>query len=608
MGNIEKYNTTNLTVNQILGLIASKDIAVPEIQRPFVWKNSQVRDLIDSLYKGFPTGYIIIWKNHGVKLKDGTVSKGQKILIDGQQRVTALMTALSGIEIVNKDYKLGRVKIAFNPFEALKDDEDVNIFEVQDSSHLKSKRWVEDISIFFKPDFSSYTFIGSYVKDNPDMNPDKLSDVITKVKDLGNRSIGVIELGEHLNIDVVTDIFIRINSKGTSLSQGDFVMSKIAADEEHDGNRIRKTIDYFSHLSVEPSYLNVIKEKDQNFASSEYIKLIEWLKDDKEVVFDPNCDDLIRIAFMHKFNRAKLKDLVNLLSGRNFLTKEYEIQVIDDTYAKLKEGIFNVMNQYNFSQFMIAIKGAGFISPELINSNMALDFAYTLYLLLKERKEVEVSEIKRIVQKWYVLSVLTGRYTSSPESAFAHDLNLIKENGVIKTLESIEEANLSETFWNVKVPQDLSYTATNNPVFLVFLAAQVCNNDLSLLSSNVTVRNLIENGGDIHHIFPKEYLKSNGFEKKLYNQEGNFVYLDTPVNISIGKKAPNEYFKLAFEQCETGIIKCGSITNLDKFKENLRMNCIPESVKNMDFNNYSEFLEERKKLMALKIKTYYENL
>ena len=440
------------------------------------------------------------------------------------------------------------------------------------------------------------------------MDPDKLSSVITKVRDVGNRSIGVIELGEHLNIDVVTDIFIRINSKGTSLSQGDFVMSKIAADEEHDGNRIRKTIDYFSHLAIEPSYFNVIKEKDTNFANSEYLNLIEWLKEDKETVFDLNCDDLIRIAFMHKFNRAKLKDLVNLLSGRNFETKEYEADVIDDTYIKLKEGIFNVMNQYNFSQFLIAIKGAGFISPKLINSNMALDFAYTLYLLLKENGEVEVSEIKRSVQKWYVLSVLTGRYTSSPESSFAHDLNSIKENGVVKTLKDIEAATLSDTFWDVKIPQDLSYTATNNPTFLVYLAAQVCNNDLSLLSNNVTVRNLIENGGDIHHIFPKEYLKSFGFDKKKYNQEGNFVYLDTPVNISIGKKAPNVYFKEAFEQCDAGIIKCGSITNIAKLKENLEMNCIPITVKDMDYNNYSDFLEERKKMMALKIKKYYESL
>lgn len=133
---IEKYNPNSLSVSAILGLIASGDIAIPEIQRPFVWKKTQVRDLLDSLYKGYPTGYLIIWKNPNVKLKDGSVSAGKKILIDGQQRVTALMTAIAGIPVVNANYKKERIKIAFNPFEALSDDKDAEIFAVQDQSHL----------------------------------------------------------------------------------------------------------------------------------------------------------------------------------------------------------------------------------------------------------------------------------------------------------------------------------------------------------------------------------------------------------------------------------------------------------------------------------------
>ena len=102
---VEKYNPNSLSVGAILGLIASGDIAIPEIQRPFVWKKKQVRDLLDSLYKGYPTGYLIIWKNPNVKLKDGSISAGKKILIDGQQRVTALMTAIAGVPVINSDYK-----------------------------------------------------------------------------------------------------------------------------------------------------------------------------------------------------------------------------------------------------------------------------------------------------------------------------------------------------------------------------------------------------------------------------------------------------------------------------------------------------------------------
>lgn len=605
---IEKYRTNSLSVNALLGLIASNDIAIPEIQRPFVWKNKQVRDLLDSLYKGYPTGYIILWKNPTVKLKDGSVSAGKKILIDGQQRITALMTAIAGIPVINSDYKKSGVKIAFDPFAALSEDKDAEIFAVQDQSHLRGKRWIPDVAEVFKTGFSTFKFINQYCVDNPEMEPEALNNILTNLQYIGNRQIGVIELEEHLDIDLVTDIFIRINSKGTALSQGDFVMSKIAADEKYGGNMLRKAIDYFSHLTVEPSFFDFLKEHDDEFVASSFFNKISWLKDDKETVFDPECDDIIRIAFMHKFGRAKLADLVGLLSGRNFETREYNEAIIEDTYDKLRTGVENVINEHNFTQFMIAIKSAGFISPKMITSNMALDFAYTLYLILKESQEVGVSEIKRVVQKWYALAILTGRYSSSPESAFSRDLRLIKENGVINTLKDIEAATLSDNFWNVAIVQDLAYTSTNNPTYLVYLAAQVMKNDMSLLATNVTVRELITLGGDIHHIFPKEYLKENGFEKNKYNQEGNYVYLDRPVNISIGKMAPKIYFSLAFEQCSTGEIKCGAITDLDQLKDNLATNCIPLDVVNMDYTNYENFLEERRKLMAKKIKDYYYSL
>ena len=604
---IEKYVPNSLSVGAILGLIASGDIAIPEIQRPFVWKKTQVRDLLDSLYKGYPTGYLIIWKNPDVRLKDGKMSAGKKILIDGQQRVTALMTAIAGIPVTNSNYRKERIKIAFDPFQAFSEDRDAEIFAVQDSSHLRSKRWIPDVAEVFKNDFSVFSFITNYCKDNPDMQPETLDKVLTKLRSIGNRMIGVIDLSESLNIDIVTDIFIRINSKGTALSQGDFVMSKIAADENYGGTDLRKAIDYFAHLSRVPSFYDRIKEDDTTFTQTEYFSKIAWLRNEIEDVYDPDYDDVLRVAFMHKYPRAKLSDLVSLLSGRDFETREYKEEIIADTYTKLRDGVMNVLSEYNFKQFMIAIRSAGFISKKLVNSQMALDFAYTLYLILTQSHEVSTGEVKRLVQKWYVLSVLTGRYSNSPESAFARDIRLINEQGVVKTLQNIEAATLSETFWNVAVVQNLIMTSTNNPTYLVFLAAQVMMNDVSLLSNNVLVRELID-GGDVHHIFPKEYLKQKDFEKSQYNQEGNYAYLDTQVNKSIGKKAPNVYFSEAREQCETGVITIGSITDYDQLLGNLETNCVPADVFDMDYTRYAEFLEKRRIMMAKKIRAYYEAL
>lgn len=606
----EKFTNTVYSVKAILGLIEANDIAIPEIQRPFVWKKQQVCDLMDSLYKGYPTGYIILWKNPNVKLRNGSVSAGKKTIIDGQQRITAIMTAIAGKQVVDSDFNETRIKIAFNPYAALeyeRGNADVEIFAVQTPAHLKSSKWIPDIADIFKSSFASWTFIPKYIETNTDMDGNDLQRVISNLRAIEATQIGVIELADSLDIDVVTDIFIRINSKGTALSQGDFVMSKMAADEVHGGNTLRKVVDYFSHLSVVPTYYYFIAQHDIPFTQTAYMKKLEWLKDDTETVFDPTCDDVIRVAFMHQTKRAKMADLVKMLSGRDFESKDYKEEIVEDTYAKMDKGIVNVISEYNFKQFMIAIKSAGFISKKLVNSNMALDFAYTLHLMLQE-SDIAVAERKRIVQKWYVLSVLTGRYSSAPESKFAADLKLIRENGIVETIKSIEAAVLSDSFWNVAIVQDLCMTSTNNPTYLVYVAAQIKNNEVSLLSSNITVRELIELGGDVHHIFPKKYLKDKNLGKNQYNQEGNYAYLDRPVNESIGCKSPKEYFTIAREQCETKEALCGSIVEYDQLMQNLKVNCIPEDVFDMDSERYEEFLKLRRELMANKIKDYYLSL
>jgi uncharacterized protein with ParB-like and HNH nuclease domain len=88
------YSMSPYTVDTILSWARSGDIAVPEIQRPFVWTPVQVRSLLDSLYRGFPVGFLIAWRNPNIRLRDGSRSAGKRLLIDGQQRVTALMTAV----------------------------------------------------------------------------------------------------------------------------------------------------------------------------------------------------------------------------------------------------------------------------------------------------------------------------------------------------------------------------------------------------------------------------------------------------------------------------------------------------------------------------------
>lgn len=606
----EKFTNTSMSIKALLGLIEANDIAIPEIQRPFVWKRAQVRDLMDSLYKGYPTGYIILWKNPDVKLKDGRMSAGKKIVIDGQQRITAMMTAIAGRTVLDSDFEETQIKIAFNPFAALdyelNGNEEAEIFAVATPAHSKSKNWIPDISKIFETNFSSWTFIPQYIQNNPEIAGEDLQRILNRLRGIESTQIGVIDLSEKLELDVVTDIFIRINSKGTALSQGDFVMSKMAADEKYGGMILRKLIDYFAHLAVKPQYYSHIANHDQEFASTEHLKQIAWLRNDTETVYDPGCDDVIRVAFMHVFKRARLAELVQLLSGRDFETREYKEDIAAHTFDGMYRGVENFVNEYNFKQFMQTIRGAGFISPKMITSNMALDFAYALFLMLQE-SDVPVADRKRIVQKWYVLSILTQRYSASPESAFAKDLKVISEVGIPQALKNIEDATLSDNFWNVALVQNLSYASSLNPTYLTYLAAQVRKVESSLLS-NTPVSELINFGGDVHHIFPKKYLMEHGFDRTQYNQTANYAYLDTPVNISIGKKAPKDYFSLALQQCGGEQAKCGSIMNEEDLRANLAINCIPEDVFDMDYTRYAEFLEKRRALMAAKIRKYYEGL
>ncbi len=603
---MQKYQINKYSVSTVLSWIKAKEVAIPEIQRPFVWESRKVRDLIDSLYNGYPVGYLIISQSHDLKLRDGSLSRGQKILIDGQQRVTALMTSMLGKTVLDDEYKERVIKIAYNPFAQGEE----SVFEVQDQSHIRSKKWIEDISVFFVDNFDMWTFVENYCNDNPDMQRNEFAKKVNDVREILTRELGIIELDASLDIETVTDVFIRINSKGSVLSQADYAMSKIAADEKYGGNQLRKAIDYFCHVAVEPSFFHKIKENDTAFIESDFGKEMAWLQNDNSSIYDPSYEDMLRVTFVHMFSRGKLKDLVSLLSGRDFEARDYKATIAEESFDKLTEGIMHFMHQYYFEQFVLAIKNAGFISNKLINSQNALDFAYVVFLKLALSNEVEKTEIKRYVAKWFVMSILTGRYSGSPETRMDVDIRNINEKGVVNYLKEIEEADLSDAFWNYGLVQKLETPNSSSPALSAYFAAQIVNGDKGLFSATSTVRDLF-GASDVHHIFPKNYLQSTEVlnVRSIYNQVANYTFLDTPVNIKVGNKAPNVYFKEAFDSATESGMVFGSPMSLDELKKNMAMNCIPLDIVNWDFNQYiHEFLPQRRKLMAAKIKAYYKGL
>ena len=599
------YSVTTYSVQSILGLIESGDIAIPEIQRPFVWDSTKVRDLGDSLYHGYPTGYLITWKNPDVKIKGGGVAEGKTVLIDGQQRVTALTAALAGKTVLNDDYESKRVKIAFNPLY----EGEGTPFAVLTPVIEKDSRWISDIAEFFAPDFDSWSFVNDYIQANPDCNPKIVNSRITDLKAIATRQLGCIVVAAECSIDEVTDIFIRINSKGAVLSQADFAMSKIAADEAHGGNMLRKAIDYYCHLSVKPEFWATITENDAEFMASEYAAKAAWLKDDKDDIYDPDYNDVLRVAFMHMFRRGKLADLVSLLSGRDFEARDFKSEIADASFAKLHDGVIKFMHKGNFQDFTAALRSAGFISPAIIGSKGAVNFAYNLYLTLKEDSSIPSTDVKRWVQRWYVMSVLTGRYSGSSESIMDRDMRGIADRGFVSFYNEIAASQLSDNFWSVTLPQSLTTTSIRTGAWMVYVASQDRAADNTLFTNGFKVADVIGNVGDIHHIFPKAYLRKEiDAPQRLYNQIANYTYLEKRINIAIGEKSPGEYFSQARAAIIEGKPYFGDISDEETLALSLKANCIPEGVFHMTAKDYETFLAERRALMAQKIRRYFEGL
>lgn len=610
-----KYSVHQQPVETLLAWIKSGEIAIPEIQRPFVWNSSKVRDLMDSLYKGYPVGYIITWKNQDIRLKDGTLSNGKKILIDGQQRITALTAAVVGQLVLNKDYKEVQIKIAYNP--TAKGDE--SFFEVCNTAIERDPLWVNDISPILNGQMSISQARKAYMALNQDADEDFIENKLEELKAIKNCQIGIIELDASLDIDTVTEIFIRINQKGVVLSNADFVMSKIASDEQFGGNRLRKMIDYFCYLMNDGSFDKMIKQNDKDFVKSEDYKTISWIASVNDDLYQPNYIDVLRVAYTYQFSRGKFSDLVALLSGRDFENRTNVQTIAEESYQKLGIGLVEFFNKTNYQRFINLIQSAGFINRKLISSKGSLNFAYALYLSLRS-KGMDETKIQNLVKRWFVLSILTGRYSGSSESAIERDSKQILEKGIEAYLNQIEQAELDDGFWTYRIVNDLDSSSTVNNAYLCYLASQCKNNESAFLSESMSVRNLLEqsSNGNVHHIFPKNYLIKKDFKKSDYNQVANYAFTEQQINIKLGNLAPKEYMvkvvdeikakEIAINENKSYESEYSSIKSQDVLIDNKALNCIPESLDTSDYTHYNDFLSQRRQLMAQKIKAFYLGL
>ena len=596
----QQYHVAQYDIGSILEWVKLKNIAIPEIQRPFVWDTQDVRDLIDSLYKGYPVGFLITWSDQKIKLKKGGSAAGKRILIDGQQRVTALMTSILGEQVLDKEYRKKRIQIAFQP---MKEE-----FASVSAAIAKDKRWIPDIGVVLQGQTSTRQMGDAYVKNNPEADIDHIDTAINNLLRIKNRQIGVIELKENLPIETVTDIFVRANKSGVLLTEADFVMAKLASFGDGEGSDLRKCIDLFCHMAIKPEAYDIIKTNDAEFTKTGYFKKISWLKNEQDDFYDPKYTDLLRVAFSSRFDRGKLTHLVSLLSGRNFETRQYEEKIKTESFKDLEAGVLDAINETHFQRFIMILRSAGIISKKFYTSVNNVNLSYVLYIRLKAQK-MPLKIIEKLVKKWFVMSNLTGRYSGSSDTTIEDDVKNFKSKTREEYLEKIEKEKLSDAFWDETLISSLQQASSSSAYLGMFWAAQVNNNEKAFLSKDHDVRELIEQRGDIHHIFPKAYLQSHGITYALYGQSANFAWTQQEINIKLGKKSPKEYMNEVKKQCKkSSSPEHGSIDTSGMLEDNLKENCIPNSIYKGTISNYESFLEERRKLMVQKIRDYYSSL
>lgn len=595
-----KFSLNQTPISTILAWVESGAIAIPEIQRPFVWTSTQVRDLMDSLYQGYPVGYIITWQNPDVKLKDGSTSQGKRILIDGQQRITALRAAISGLNVVDKKYKKRRIAISFNPL--------TEEFRTRTSSTERGKEWISDIAEVMVNGYDTLTFVDEYVARNPGTTRQEINSRLNRLIQIKNKQIGEIQLSPSLDINIVNEIFVRINASGVNLSNADFAMSKIAVYEKDPGDemgmRLRKFIDYFAHLSAAPDQFKDIAQNDTEFAKTDYFAKIAWLKNETDDLYDPTYNDIIRVVGLTQFARGKLGDVVSLLSGRNFETRQDEKEIADLSFQKLEKGLYQFTNENKFKQFVQNIlRGSGYDEPNMLIARNAVNYAYAMYLRLLDIGENH-ADANSLVRRLLAISLMTGRHSGGFETQFEQDIKRIQSAGdMAKFIATLEEQELSDVFWNSTLVDEFNKPTTNNPFWHMFIAAQNKLLKQSFLSKNNIARDLATD--DIHHIFPKNYLVKHGYDKSKYNRIANFVHLRNDINISVSDLAPREYLG---DILSGGNNHHSDIVNEAEMINNFEDNAIPKILLQAEVDDYDEFLRQRQVLMAEMVREYYKTL
>ena len=572
------YNLQTLINNIDIGLIG-----LPDIQRPFVWKDNKVRDLFDSMYKGYPVGYLLFWAN-GFDDTARTIGIENKqkhpslLIVDGQQRLTSLYAVVKGVEVIRENFTKEKIVIAFHPIDEK--------FVVADAAIKRSPEYVHNISDLWDPSNNVYDFIEQFItklkstREISDVEDRKIKDSLGRLSNLQSYPFSALELSPEITEEQVADVFVRINSEGKKLNNADFILTIMSVFWE-DG---RKQLEEFCEKSHHP-------------ATGEATPYNHFIT--------PKPDQLLRVGVGLAFHRARLQYVYSILRGKDLETGEFSADRREEQFKKLDVAQEQALNLTNWHEFFKCVQSAGYVSSEMITSTNTLLYSYVLFLIGKYEYGVDHFDLRKVITKWFMMTSLKGRYTGSPETVMEIDLARLRPiktaDEFISLLENIVENELTNDFWTIQLVTDLATSSSRSPSLFGYYASLNLLNAPGLFS-NLKVNELLQAGIrsnksalERHHLFPKAYLNRIGITAlQDTNQIANYALVEWSDNIDISDMKPTEYvpnYKARFSETE--------------LKQMYEMHALPDDWENMEFQ---EFLEARRKKIAAVIHKAYQKI
>ncbi|RNL73092.1 DUF262 domain-containing protein [Streptomyces sp. I6] len=579
------YRDTNYTLRHLIENIEGGRIGLPDIQRPFVWSAAKTRDLLDSMYRGYPIGTLMFWET-GAEVgtrRIGTEAGDrapQLLVVDGQQRLTALFAVLTGRKIVSKSFDEINVRIAFHPGD--------QTFEVTDAAIERDAHFIPDITALWARGGYKSTVRKFFQRLEqaggqplPDAVKDELEERVYRVRDLQGFHFQVVELGDSADEEQVADIFVRINSEGVKLNQSDFILTLMSVHWE----KGRRQLEDFSRCAVVAGPAG---------------------PSPRNAFLDPSPDQLLRVAVAVAFRRARLQHVYSVLRGKDLETGKVTPERRQKQFDLLAQAQTKVLDLTSWHEFFQCVTAAGFLGRKMITSDNALLYSYTVWLIGRHDFGLTVDELRPVIGRWFFMAHTTGRYSNSPESQMEFDLGRIGSlppgdgRAFTAELDRIIAANFTGDYWDISLPNRLDTSSSRSPVLFAYQAALNIL-DAEMLFGDRRIRDLMDPSVqpaktvDRSNLFHRKVLAGLGItDRRQVNAIANMAYVTWPAAEQSTTDAPHEYWPRVTDAMDPQVLE-----------RQVRWHALPVGWAQLD---YAAFLERRRQLIAKVVREAFETL